>query len=131
MQQHQQDGQEQRHLRPVTTAPQQPRTPRNLGSKGRRIWDTVTAEFEIEEHNIPLLEIACRTADKVQALEKEIENHGYTIASPQGLRANPALAEQRAHIKQLATILATLNLPSLEDPDEQSRTRGAYRARRY
>ena len=74
MQQHQQDSQEQRHLRPVTTAQQQPRTPRNLGSKGRRICDSVISEFEIEEHNIPLLEIACRTADKVQALEKEIEN---------------------------------------------------------
>lgn len=111
-----------------------PRTPRGLKAEGRRLWKSITDEFEVEERNLQLLEIACRSFDRVKALEAEADKTGLTINSPQGLRANPALAEARAYAKQAATILATLKLPGLEDDEEKPKPRairGAYRQRGY
>ena len=52
------------------------RPPRGLDLDGRRLWDTVLRQFEVDEHERMLLFEACRTVDIVNWLSAAAEQAG-------------------------------------------------------
>lgn len=106
-------------------------TPRGLGPSGRKLWNFVTAENEMLPHEAALLEEACRTRDRITEMREQVAQDGTMLASSQGMRLHPAIAEERQQRLALARLLATLGVPGLEDDDlPASRgVRGVYTGR--
>lgn len=97
------------------------KTPSGLKAGGRKLWRSVTDEFELGEHELTILLEAARTVDALEALEKIVRDEGVTNVSPQGVRAHPALVEARQQRVTLAKLVASLRIP-LDDEQEATRT---------
>jgi hypothetical protein len=95
-------------------------TPRGLKIDGKRLWNSVTEDFELAEHELSVLVEACRTVDALAALQSIIEKDGVTNVSPQGVRAHPALVEARQQRVTLAKLVASLRIP-LDDAQGEGR----------
>lgn len=91
------------------------RAPQGLRKAGRKLWDSVAAEFEMAEHEAAQLEEACRVRDTIAALREQVEADGMMITSSQGMRLHPAVTEIRGQQLALARLLATLGVPALSD----------------
>jgi hypothetical protein len=110
----------------------EPKTPTGLRAAGRKLWESSTAEFELAQHELALLEEACRTRDYIRDLDKAVRGDGVMIPSSQGSRLHPAIAEGRQQRLALARMLVTLQIPPLADDDlpAAGRVRPPYGARR-
>jgi len=104
------------------------RAPRGLSPAGRKLWDAVNGDYELESHELLLLENAARTADLVAQLQARIDKDG--PVSPEG-KTHPAVAEIRQQRITLARLLVALRVPSGDEearPTPQRRgIRGVYR----
>lgn len=100
-----------------------PRTPAGLGDPGRKLWQAITGEFELAEHELAQLEEAARTRDLLGRLRAELDASPVMLESSQGMRLHPAVAELRQQRLALARLLATLGVPGL-DEDELPAARG-------
>lgn len=111
---------------------EQRRTPAGLKAAGKKLWDSVLQDFDLAEHEAAQLEEACRCRDTIVTLRGQLESDGTMIPSSQGMRLHPAISEIRAQQLALARLLATLQVPGLEeDALPASRgVRGVYSARR-
>lgn len=98
---------------PETGGQSSPSTPRGLGTAGRKLWDSSTTEFEWAMHELAMLEEACRTRDRIVQLDKQVADDGLMLASSQGSRVHPGVAEARQQRLTLARLLATLGIPPL------------------
>lgn len=106
-------------------------TPRNLNAAGRKLWDVATDQFSWADHELALLEEACRTRDRIVQLDKAVSDDGLMLISSQGMRVHPAVAEARQQRLVLARLLVSLGIPPLEDDLPPSRgVRGVYGMRR-
>ena len=107
------------------------KTPRSLKGAGRKLWDASIAEFEWAQHELALLEEACRTRDRIVQLDKTVADEGIMLSSSQGSRVHPGIAEARQQRLTLARLLATLGIPALsEDKLPPARgVRGVYGGR--
>lgn len=99
------------------------KAPVNLAASGRRLWSAVVAEYELAEHELAMLEEACRTRDLVARLRDELAASPLMLESSQGSRLHPAVAELRQQRLALARLLATLGVPGLAE-DELPAARG-------
>lgn len=91
--------------------------PRGFLAAGKKLWESSTAEFELADHELALLEEACRVRDRIVQLDGAVKADGLMIASSQGLRLHPAVTEARQQRLTLARLLATLQIPGLIDDD--------------
>lgn len=108
-----------------------PRAPKGLKPAGRRLWASVHNAFELAEHEAAQLGEACFIRDRIEQLRAQVDQDGTMIASSQGMRLHPCIAEIRAQQLALARLLATLGVPPLaEDALPASRgVRGIYSMR--
>ncbi|MCI2959131.1 terminase [Agromyces atrinae] len=109
-----------------------PRTPSGLATPGKKLWDSVTSEFDLAEHESVQLEEACRVRDMIFVLREQITRDGTMLESSQGRRLHPAIGEVRSQQLAMARLLATLNVPALEEdglPASRG-VRGIYSGRR-
>ena len=102
-----------------------------MHAPGKRLWESVTGEFTLAEHEAAQLGEACFTRDRIDQLRRQVDADGLMISSSQGMRLHPGVAEIRAQALAMARILATLGVPPLaEDVLPASRgVRGIYTAR--
>lgn len=105
-----------------------PKPPTGLRAGGRRLWATITGEFDLAEHEARLLTEACRTVDTLDSLDVAVRRDG--VLGPDG-RPHPAAIEARQQKIALARILASLRLPSGDEgestrPQRRVGTRGVY-----
>jgi hypothetical protein len=91
------------------------RVPAKLQPAGKKLWNAVTSEFELAEHELAQLEEACRVRDTIGVLRQQVEDDGTMIPSSQGSRLHPAVTEIRQQQLALARLLATLAVPPLEE----------------
>lgn len=91
------------------------KTPAGLKPGGRKLWRSVTDEYELGEHELSILLEAARTVDALDGLQRIVREEGVTNASPQGVRAHPALVEARQQRVTLAKLIASLRIPLDED----------------
>jgi hypothetical protein len=91
------------------------RVPAGLKAAGKKLWASSTEEFELAQHELALLEEACRIRDYIRDLDKAVKDDGLMISSSQGSRLHPAIAESRQQRMALARMLVTLQIPALDD----------------
>ena len=99
------------------------RTPAGLRRAGRALWRSVTADFEMAEHEAAQLAEACFARDRIEQLREQVNRDGLMIGSSQGVKLHPGVAEIRAQQLALARLLATLGVPPLAD-DQLPPSRG-------
>jgi hypothetical protein len=93
------------------------RSPAGLQTTGKRLWRTVTAEFdlEIEPHKVELLGQACRVADQIAELDEAAAEAPLTVKGSMGQPViSPFISEARAQRALLAQLLARLNFEAAE-----------------
>lgn len=95
-----------------------PLPPIDLGHPGRRLWDSIVNEYDLDEHELALLVEAVRTVDLCDKLDATVRRDGAIIESPQGMKAHPAAVEVRQQRIALARMLAALRMPAGEDGDQ-------------
>jgi hypothetical protein len=105
----------------MASGPVKSSAPRGLKLAGRRLWDSVLADFLLDEHERGLLLQACQTLDIVADLQAAIERLGVDCAPRE-------LAEIRQQRLVYARLVAALRLPGGLDHDESGRKRPQRRA---
>jgi hypothetical protein len=112
------------------------KTPPGLAAAGRKLWQSIAKEFELEVYEESLLLQAARCADTLDRLATEAANATVTVVNMKGDRvAHPAMVESRQQAITLSRLLASLRLPSGEEgeerrPQRRGASRGAYGLRR-
>jgi len=99
------------------------RPPTGTCAGGRRLWASITSDYDLDEHELAVLTEAVRTVDLLEKLEAAIRSEGAIVESSQGRKANPAAVEARQQRITLARLLAALRMPAGEDGDEQANAR--------
>lgn len=78
-----------------------------------------------------MLEEACRVRDRIVELDAAVKDDGLMLPSSQGSRVHPAVGEARQQRLALARLLATLQIPGLDNDLPTARpVRGVYGAGR-
>ena len=85
--------------------------PRGLAGAGRRLWDAVTGDYELDAPEAALLEEACKVRDFIADLRRKVAADGPIIESRQGPRVHPAAVEARQQSLALAKLVGSLGLP--------------------
>jgi hypothetical protein len=102
--------------------------PDGLRAPGRRLWDAITGDYDLDEHELVLLREAVRTVDLCDELEMDVRRDGATIESPQGKKAHPAAVELRQQRIALARLMAALRMPAGDENDQVQGRRPQRRA---
>jgi hypothetical protein len=88
--------------------------PEGLKAHGGRLWRSIVVEFDLDQHELILLEQCCRSADLVAALAAEVDRFGPLTDAG---KVRPATVELRQQRIVLARLLAALRVP-LADHDD-------------
>lgn len=85
--------------------------PKHLSASARRWFTEVMSTFDMEEHHIRLLLLACQSWDRSEQARAEIARHGliYTDAGGQP-RTRPEIAIERDSRLAFARLLRELDL---------------------
>ncbi len=111
---------------------QQP--PQGLQAEGIKLWQAVTVDYELDQHELALLLAACRTVDRLEDLAEALQEAPLTVENKRGdMIVQPLLVEQRQQGLVLARLVASLRLPSGETeegelirPQRRGAARGSY-----
>jgi hypothetical protein len=118
-----------------------PPAPRGAGTAGKRLWKSILAEYELEEHEQALLREMVRTVDQLDDLAAAVDRDGLMVAGPgMAKRVHPAAVEARQARIALARLAAALRLPAGDEdsgdakqgtrrPQRRAGVRGPYRLR--
>jgi hypothetical protein len=113
-------------------------SPEGLKSRGKTLWDGVTAEVELDAAGLSILEDACRTADVIERLsiaacgnsewirlaeEAEFVAPGEAKIS---IVVNPILGELRQQRLALKQLLAQLKLGAATKKSGEEQTKSAF-----
>src|SRR6266498_456251 len=91
-----------------------------FGATGRKLWDDITDEFDLESQELIVLIQACRIADVCEQLH-EFLDEGLVDTDGNGNPApNKLLVELRQQQIALARLMAALRIP-VSDPHEEGR----------
>lgn len=109
-----------------------PRTPTGLQARGKRFWNTVLSDLEMEPHEHQLLAETCRILDRLEGLDAVVREKGLTTLDG---RIAPAVVELRLQQVTLARVVASLRLPDeyraevLSRGQRRGSARGTYQLR--
>jgi hypothetical protein len=95
-----------------------PKPPSGLRAPGRRLWEAIAGQYELDEHEVALLVETVRTVDLCEKLEERVRADGPLVDTPQGLKAHPAAVEARQQRIALARLLAALRMPAGDVGDQ-------------
>lgn len=88
------------------------RSPAGLQAAGKKLWRSITAEFDLETepHKTQILAEACRVVDAIAELDEAAAEAPLTVKGSMGQPViSPFIAEARAQRALLAQLLARLN----------------------
>lgn len=108
-----------------------PAPPRDLSTRGRRFWRDVIGGFELTGAERHLLHEACRSLDRIDALEALVVTEGQTVIGSTGQTVlHPGIAEARQQRLVLGRLVKQLDLPE-EDarPVSSASEKAAHAAR--
>lgn len=101
-----------------------PPMPQGLQATGKRMWSDTWEAARLwlnPQLDGPTIGMACRLADQIAGLHRDVEKHGRIVKEPivtptgeivgEKLVANPALKELRAAEKSLMGVLSDLAIP--------------------
>ena len=87
--------------------------PEGIGPAGRRLWEAITREYELEEHELVLLRQAVRVADTCTDLQAMLDRDGLLVRN----RIHPASVELRQQRLLLGRLIVALRVPSGDTGD--------------
>ncbi len=93
------------------------RTPKGLQASGKRLWRSITAEFDLENDpdKAEILAQACRVADQIAELDEAAAEAPLTVRGSMGQPViSPFIAEARVQRALLAQLLARLNFEEVQ-----------------
>ena len=99
--------------------------PEDTGPDGRRLWDAITRDFELAEHELVLLRQAVRVADTCTDLQAMLDRDGLLLQN----RIHPASVELRHQRLLLGRLIVALRVP-LGDTGDDDAPRTQYRGLR-
>ncbi len=91
-----------------------PAAPKILGEVGAKLWCDLVGKYDFRLDELAVLERACRTLDRLAAMEDELGDELLTTGSMGQTVVHPLVAEIRAHTAQLAALMKQLGFP--DDP---------------
>lgn len=91
--------------------------PDDLEEAGRKLWEAVVEQYDLDEHELALLRESARTVDLLEDLQQQVGRDGSIIMSPQGMKAHPAVVELRQQRIALARLMAALRMPAGDESD--------------
>src|SRR3954471_20307218 len=89
--------------------------PEGTGPAGRRLWDAISREYELEEHELVLLRQAVRVADTCTDLQAMLDRDGLMLQD----RIHPASVELRQQRLLLGRLIVALRVPLGDTGDEE------------
>jgi phage terminase small subunit len=94
--------------------------PRHLSAKARKFFRSVMTEFELEEHHLKLLTLACTAWDRAEAARLIVEKSGLTYNDRFGQPVSrPEIAIERDSRLAFARLLREIGLDASEPPDSR------------
>ena len=81
--------------------------PEDTGPAGRRLWDAISREYELEEHELVLLRQAVRVVDTCADLQALLDRDGLLLRD----RIHPASVELRQQRLLLGRLIVALRVP--------------------
>jgi phage terminase small subunit len=90
--------------------PADPDMPLDLSDDMRAWWGRVTAEYNLEVHELCLLATACRAHDRMEQARKIIAREGLTVDGQYGPRAHPCVSIERDSRLAFARLIRDLKL---------------------
>ena len=108
---------------PVVKMPVElPEPPVALQSSGRRLWDTVIGQFDLEPHDLQMLAAACEAFDIAARHKRKLDKEGLTFRDKLGNpRPHPSCSEHRAALDAYRKLMRELGLGT-EPPDSRPPT---------
>src|SRR5688500_3385687 len=100
--------------------------PAGTGPVGRRLWEAISREYELEEHELVLLRQAVRVADTCTDLQAMLDRDGLLLRN----RIHPASVELRQQRLLLGRLIVALRVPSGDIGGEEGAPRTQYRGLR-
>ena len=93
------------------------KAPKGLGARGKRVWDAVCEEHDLDIVQQVTLEEACRAADRLDVLDGRVREGD-----------DGALSEARQQQNVMKQLFAALRLPDAAGvkPQQRGGARGAY-----
>lgn len=90
-----------------------PRAPNGLKARGKALFRQVMSIYVLDPAETVLLVEACKTLDRIDAMEAELSRDGLTVAGGRGQlpRPHPLLPELRETQKLASRLVAELALP--------------------
>ena len=90
------------------------------------------ARFELEEHHLHLLRLACESLDRCEQARRRLEAEGLTVAGREGLKPHPCASVERDSRLAFARLLRELDLDTemLADPYARPPALASNRGRR-
>jgi hypothetical protein len=101
--------------------------PEDIGPAGRRLWDAISREFELQEHELVLLRQAVRVTDTCTDLQAMLDRDGLLLVRN---RIHPASVELRQQRLLLGRLIVALRVPLGDTGDEEDAPRTQYRGLR-
>lgn len=94
------------------------KAPSWLKKRGRALWESVLADWDYDEHEMQLIQEACRVLDTIDELTAAVDHDGVMIEGSTGqMVLHPAIGERR---QQQITLSRLLSLLQLGNDDEIS-----------
>lgn len=90
--------------------------PAGLGPSGLELWTSITKERTLDAASKVMLVNACRIADRLDDLDREIDGRLISYNQRGDEVINPLISEHRQQFSSLATILGKLGLGELPKP---------------
>ena len=98
-----------------------PEPPDHLRPQTADWWRSVLTDYDLEDHHVRLLHLACESWDRFQQAREEIDRDGLTIKTGDGgMKAHPAVAIERDARLAFARLVRELDLDA-GAPAERSR----------
>jgi len=107
-------------------------SPAGLQTAGKRLWQSVVTEYDLDVHEEALLLQASRVLDRLDSMATELASAPLTVENQRGdLVPHPLLTESRQQSLALSRLLASMRLPSGEEtgerrPQRRGAARGSY-----
>src|SRR4051812_24827214 len=87
--------------------------PEGMGPDGRRLWNAVTRDCELDEHELVLLRQAALVADTCGQLQGLVDVQGLMLDG----RVHPAMVELRQQRLLLGRLIVGLRIPVAQDDE--------------
>lgn len=105
------------------------KAPSHLREPTREWWQSVVADFDLEQHHVRLLTLAAEAWDRGQEAREALAEHGLTFDDRFGQpRSRPEVAIERDSRTQFARLLRELALDHVAEPESRPPPLPEYRS---